>query len=387
MKKSLRSYLILVACCGMIAATYGFINSAGLYFDSMSLDLNVGKGDLSFYVTIYHLTTAIFAPTIAFNIRRKYNVKLILIICGALTMSGFLLVPHFNHLWQFYIFGFVFGACTAIFGNNMVVETLNLWFDRAGTAIGIALAFSGVFGSLYAPIAVSLIDKHGWRNAYYSYAIIFSFIIIYSILVFKKKDDVQIETNNKKEKMKFDKPLILISLFYIMGSVLSSIPNYILGFSKTIGLSSSQGAFLSSSINFGNLVSKVLIGILLDKIGAYKSVLFNLISITIGLVGIMVFKQESYILLIISCFLFGNCFCTSTVLSQGVCGALYGKENVGRVYSTITIFTIISSFSSPVIGYMYDYFNSYYPAMILLLGIYIISVILVIIAFKIKKVK
>lgn len=383
-KNKIYPYLILIACCGLITVTFGFINTQGLYFDGIVNDLNVGRGTLSLFVTINFIVSSIVASTVAIKIRSKVNLKLLLIVCGSIMMGFYLLVPKFNNVYLFYLYGIFFGATTALYGNTLVVELLNSYFEKPGTPSGIALAFSGVFGMIYSPIAVDLISKYGWRNAYYSYAVIFGVVLIYSVLVVKRKPNEKLEIK-EKHKSKLNKEIILLSIFYIAGGSITAIGNYLLPYASSVGLDLTQGAFLASVCSFGNLILKIVYGFIIDKFGGFKAALVcGLLSI-VSLIGLLVLNKDMYILIIIFAFLLGSSYAVQNVVSQGMCGALFGKDNVASAFATLNIFSLVSSFSTTMVGATYDVTNSYSLAMIILLVMMIIGLLLVIYDFKSHK--
>ncbi len=379
-KNNFYPYLILIACCGLIAATFGFINTQGLYLDSMASDLNVGRGTLSLYITINFLVTAILAPTFATKLRDKYNIKIVLAISGSIMLAFYLLVPQFHNVYLFYLFGFVLGITTAIFGNTMVVPLLTGWFEKAGTAIGISLAFSGVFSMIYSPIAVSLIENYGWRKAYYSYALIFFIVMLYSVIVISKKEDkVLIQ---KKEKSPLNKELIILMGFYIGGCIITSFANYMFSYAVSIGLSSCQASYLVSAVSFGNLILKVIFGILIDHFGGIKTAFINCLLIFIGLVGMLFANSSMYILLIIFAFCIGASYASANVICQAICADLFGKENVGKTYATLSIADVVSAFGATIFGSIYDLTGSYHYALIIFLIIFLIGVAALLIDYK-----
>lgn len=361
--------------------TFGFINTQGLFFDSMVADLNVGRGTLSFYVTINFLVAAILAPTLGTKLRDKYNIKTILAISSIIMLAFYLLVPLFKNVYLFYLFGFFFGATTGIFGNTMVVPLLNEWFEKAGTPIGIALAFSGVFAMFYSPIAVNLIDKYGWRKAYYSYALIFFIIMLYSIIVISNKDEEK-RITQRKEKSPLNKELLLLFGFYIGGGFITSFANYMLSYSLSIGLTSTQGSYLVSSVAAGNLLLKIFFGILIDKFGGINAAFVNAGIIFIGLIGMLLSNANMYILLIIFAFCIGGSYASTNVVTQAICADLFGKENVGKTYATLSAGSIISSFGTTIFGLIYDITNSYYFAIILFLIFFVLGIILLFIDYR-----
>ncbi len=349
----------------------------------MASDLNIGQGTLSLYITINFLVTAILAPTFATKLRDKYNIKIVLAISGSIMLAFYLLVPYFHNVYLFYLYGFVIGVTTAIFGNTMVVPLLTQWFEKAGTAIGISLAFSGVFSMIYSPIAVNLIENYGWRKAYYSYALIFFIVMLYSVIVIRNKEDKVIV--QKKEKSPLNKELLLLMVFYIGVGMITSFCNYMFSYSLSLGLTSSQSSYLVSSVSAGNLLLKIFFGILIDKFGGIKTAFINVIIIFIGLIGMLVCDSSMYILLIILAFCVGGCYASTNVVCQGICSELFGKENVGKTYATLSVGSIVSAFGATIFGTIYDLTSSYYYALIIFLIMFLIGVASLILDFKLIK--
>jgi len=368
MNKKVYPYLILIASCGLVAITFGIINTQGLFFESMCADLGVGKGTLSLYVTLNFLIAAPLSSTICPKIRAKYPIKLVLIISGAVMLVFLLLVPLFHNVYLFYLFGLVLGAGTGFYGHTLAVEVLNNWFENSGTVTGIALSASGIFGTLFSPLAVSLINSYGWRKAYYSYAIIYAIIMVFAILVIKRSPDEKeaIVKTKVKEKSALNKDTLMLSVFYLAGGAITAMGTFMLPYSLSLGLTSAQGAMMSSALNAGNLLLKLVIGYLSDKIGGFKAAAANFIFITIGVIALLFCNSEMYIILLIGSFFLGSCYGASNVSMQGICKDLFGRENVAKYYSALNIFSLVSAFATTLVGYSYDIFNTYKYAIIFL---------------------
>lgn len=358
-KKKIYPYLLLIACAGIIAITFGLVNIQGLFFDSISSDLGIGKGKTAFYVTLIHISGAVFAP-VGVRLRKSFSVRQILLVDGLLVIGALLLIPNATAIWQVYICAFIVGTGQGIYGNTMVVELINRWFEKANTAIGIAMCASGIFGSLFSPIFVNRIVKFGWRKAYYLFAVIVAVVLIYSFLVIEDKPQKQIKEIDKKEDinvMSID--TVFVATLYLFASSMTAIGGYLLSFSVNIGLSMNQGATLSSAINIGNLVLKLIFGVLCDRIGGYKSALIAFGLITLGSLMLVLCPANMYVLLVTGAVLLGASFTGSNVLTSSICGELFGKDNVSAYYAAITSFSFVSAFSSTIIGFVYDLTGSY----------------------------
>jgi len=380
-------YLILLASCGLVAVTFGIINTQGLFFESMCADLGVGKGTLSLYITINFLVAAPLSSSICPKIRAKYPIKLVLTISSVVMLIFLLLLPTFKSVYLFYLFGVVLGAGTGFYGHTLAVELINNWIEKSGTATGIALSASGVFGTLFSPLAVSLINQYGWRKAYYVYALIYAIVMIYAIVVIKKSpDDKQVVVKQKvKEKSALNKDVLMLGVFYLAGGAITAMGTYMLPYCLSLGLSSSQGAMMSSSLNAGNLILKLILGFLSDKIGGFKTAVVNFIFITIGVIALLFCNSNMYIILLIGAFFLGSCYGSSNVTMQGICKDLFGRENVAKYYSALNIFSLISAFSTTLVGYSYDLFNTYKYAIIFLEISLAIGLLLILLEAKLLK--
>jgi len=383
--KKIYPYLILVACFGLIAITFGLANIQGLFFDSISSELNIGKGTTSFYVTLIHVSGALFA-TFGLKLRNRLSIRNVLLINGILVLGALIYIPRATSIWQIYVCAFLIGIGQAAYGHTMVVELINRWFNKTSMALGIAMCASGVFGSLFSPIIVNRIVNMGWREAYYIFAIIVGIVLTYCFIVIEDKPQEIIQTTKKKFKSRiFEKETLFVASFYIFTASMTSIGSYLLGFSTDIGLSMIQGATLSSVISVGNIISKLIFGGLCDRIGGFKTSLIAYASISVGSVILVLCPANMYPLLIVGTLLLGASFAGSNVLTFSICRDMFGKDEVGVYYSSITSLSIISAFSSTVIGYVYDFTGSYKYSIIgfeILIGV---ALLLVNKAFNIRK--
>ena len=84
--KSVYHWLIVAACSGLAMAAIGIsINCAGIFFESVSEDLGVGRGDVSLTVTLTNVLTGLMGPLVASRLFGRVNIKV-------LTGVGFLLL-------------------------------------------------------------------------------------------------------------------------------------------------------------------------------------------------------------------------------------------------------------------------------------------------------
>lgn len=86
----------------------------------------------------------------------------------ALLGAGYFLAGQAHTLWQFYLcIGVLGGLGASAVGMVPAAALISRWFERRmSTAIGLAYAGFGCGALLMVPLAQTLIDAHGWRDAY-----------------------------------------------------------------------------------------------------------------------------------------------------------------------------------------------------------------------------
>ena len=381
-KRKIYPYLLLIACAGLVAGTYGLVNIQGLFFDSISKDLNIGKGTTAMYVTIIHMSGALFAP-IGVDLRDKYSIRKILFVSGALVVGALCTIPKCSSIYIIYICAIVVGIGQGIYGHAMAVELIHKWFDKPSTFVSLALCASGLFGTVFSPIIVDAIISFGWRKAYYIFAIFLIIVLIYSIIVIEDGPNEVIIQNAQQEK-NICKETIFLSFFSLLGSSIASLGGYLLSYSSEIGISMSEGALLTSAMSMGNLILKLVFGVLCDIIGGYKTSLIGVSFIVIGAI-ILVLSSTNVTLLIFGAFLLGASYSVSGVLTSAICKELFGKQNVSKYYATITSLAIINSLSSTLIGFAYDASGSYKPSIISLTCAICVSLLLIRLVYSARK--
>ncbi len=87
----------------------------------------------------------------------------------ALLGAGYGLAGQARALWQFYLcIGLLGGLGASAIGMVPAAALISRWFDRRmSTAIGLAYAGFGCGALLMVPLAQTLIDGRGWREAYH----------------------------------------------------------------------------------------------------------------------------------------------------------------------------------------------------------------------------
>ena len=141
---------------------------------------------------------------------------------------------------------------------------------------------------------------------------------------------------------------------------------------------------LSASM-IGNIISKLVIGFLSDRIGIMKA--STIILIINGIASLLLITFTSFDALIVGAALFGSIFSIGAVGIALLTKEFFGTKRYSKVYPMVSFMTSISSAASlTLVGYIYDFTNSYRYAFLMAITFVIFGLILLIFIRKTSKV-
>lgn len=153
----------------------------------------------------------------------------------------------------------------------------------------------------------------------------------------------------------------------LLHTSIAGIAQHFTGFALSIRLTTETGALRMSLSMVGNILTKLLIGILSDRIGSVKAcvsmIVLNACALLLSLYGS---ASQSALVLYAAALLYGSVYSVGfSLLSR----RFFGPENYSKAYSVIGLLTITgSAISLPLIGYLYDFTGSYLPMFWIALG-------------------
>ena len=173
--------LLLIAMCGLMAGSGGLtVNVAGLFFNPISEELSIGRGDVSLGMTICNLVASFAGLAIA-KVIRSDNFKRAVTIGSAVTVASTVLLGLCSSVLPMYLLHAVRGLSTGFVGMILVTMMINSWFQaNNGLITSIAMGFSGLASAVFSPVLSAVIQSSGWRMTYFVSAVL---IALFSVPV------------------------------------------------------------------------------------------------------------------------------------------------------------------------------------------------------------
>jgi len=404
-KKIHHAWLVLIGCCFLEFGTLGgLLDAAGVFFVPVCEDLGFARADLSFYITVYLLSSVLAMPLVA-RWLPKYDTKKLLTGCILLTCAAMACMSFYTELWQWYISGIVYGFAGSFLFMMSAPILINNWFKkRRGLALGVGMSFSGIGGAVLSPVFAGIIEAVGWRTGYLLAALIVLVLVLpWTLFVFEykpenmglkpygwTKEDDLVTAELQEAHVQPGVPakvavrtLPFICLFMFAGLIpyFGGFNIHLPGHGVAVGLSPVVAATLISAVMLGNLVEKLIVGWLNDRVGVEFTVNIQLAMVALGLIGFLV-AGNNLILLYMAAFFFGAQNSLVSVSTPMIIRQLFGNKDYVKILAYARIgMGLIGGLGPLTIGMVYDNFGAFAPAFVIGIGIIIFSFIIVRIAY------
>jgi len=392
MKMNGRYLLVVAAMCGLSAATVGLItNVAGLFFTPMAEEFGVMQGAASLTLTISNICVAIGGLATR-KLTKLMPLRMLLCIGVAILAGSALLTAFAPSMGIAYLLSATKGLAGGVIGFVLITYVLNKWFvAQLGLATSIAMGCSGLAGAIFTPIIQPVVAGAGWRTGQMLVAALMVLLCLPAILLVPSCDPadaglrplcaedepVKPVAQGKKPPIKVDKLLFAgVVLYAILSAAVSAMPQHFPGLAEEMGLSVKVGAGMISVCMIANTLGKVVMGWLIDRIGARASILAYTVLVC-GSIAAMFFVHVPAAFLV-AAFFFGLCYSRATVGLTMMCREVFGKRGFGIVYPVAALGCSFSNavFSSAV-GFGYDLTGGYTISLIVFLAFLVGSALIV----------
>lgn len=400
-KRINKRWKVLIAVSLMFSAFAGILNNVmGVFYTPVSQSLNILRGSFALQQTIASLCGGLFSPMIP-RLIKKVGWKKTLLKGLCLAFIGISGMAFFDNVIFFYILGAIRGVGAATFGMVPMVLIINNWFkDKNGMAISIASGFSGLVGMIFAPIFSIMISLWGRRINFILMGILLVLFCLPALL-FKYEVTPEIEgisayEDNESQKFKKTKmkdsnifkidgaikiSVICMMLFAILNTGILGINQHLPSYVELIGVPENLSGFIISAVMLGNILFKLLLGPLSDKIGAIKSTF--LINGMNAVALVLLISSKNQYLIVMAAFMFGTVFSVTSVALPLLANQIFGKRMTEVIFPKLTLASSMGmAISNTMVGYIYDFTGGYRLSFVIGLVFQVVNVFTLMIAYK-----
>ena len=409
-KTSFYGWVIVAACTILLATQGGIIYSFSVFFKPMAADFGWSRAAISGVYAAFMISRSVFAVPVG-RLADRFGPARATAMCGFITGLGLVLTSKVNTLWQFYlVYSLIVGiGLSGVFA--IATSTTTRWFvKRRGLALGIVSAGVGIGILTMLPVAEHLIFTFAWSKAYFIIGIVAWVLMITSALFLRRNSEEmgchvygveapQRESNADHKQRTNDiapedgitlrdaahtRPFwMLFSIYFLFIFCVQMIMLHLVNYTTDLGITSRVAATLISVVGAANIVGRLVMGTLSDRIGNINAVFICCIILMTSLLWLIFAKElwMFYLFAIVFGFAFGGLVPQMPALMGKFFGLRAETELVGAIYAGSLIGGALGSWMA---GQIFDATQSYQVAFIIAV---IASLFNVIIALMLKKVK
>lgn len=378
-----------------------------LFLVPVTEGMGVARTQFSLCTSVVAIVTMIVSPKMGKMLGQK-NTRALFTLCVAGMGLSYASYSLATEIWHMYISAAFVGA----FSCGAVVMPVSIiianWFEKGrGLAMSIALAGSGIGGTIITPILNNIIASQGYSRAFLIFGI--AMIIIEVPIAFfvmrPKPSDMGMmpygahsTIQEKKEETVTVPDISLADLkkqpfFYIY--LLGIFSMCMVAYGSLAQLSASltdayNSTFSASIVSFFLLVltpAKISLGWIYDKFSSRIGTAYVMIVYAIAF-ALLAFVTNSPALVYIMAICFSIGVSSGTVSPSVVTAATFGSKDYGAIFGFINCFCMAAQvIASPAIASVYDFTGSYQIAWIICIALSLLSVVCLIYAdMRCKKV-
>ena len=165
-KSTIWAWLVVIGCLGFYSIPTGVIgNTSGIFVAPVMDQFGWSQTDTTMYRTIQPLVSALVAP-FAGRILQTRDPRWVLAAVSLAFGLASWASAYATELWQWNLYGVVFGITAGFFMYLAAPVLINSWFEKgAGVAISVTAAVLSLLAAVASPLGQSMIDAYGWQTA------------------------------------------------------------------------------------------------------------------------------------------------------------------------------------------------------------------------------
>jgi len=301
----------------------------------------------------------------------KFSIVLPVVLGAVVLALGYIAAAHAENLWQFMLAqGVMIGFLGASATFGPLVADISHWFvKRRGIAVALVASGNYISGALWPPLLQGAIDEMGWRDAHTAIGIICLVTMVPLAFALRRRppeDHAEATAHSLPGTPSLNMPpMVLQGLLILAGiacCIAMSMPQvHMVAYCGDLGYGAQRGAEILSVMLGLGIASRLIAGLMADKIGPLPTILIS--SGLQGLALMLYLPYDGLMSLYVVSAIFG--------LAQGGIVPTYAlivrqffpaREAATRVSVVFTATIVGMALGGWVSGEIYDLTGSYQAA-------------------------
>lgn len=389
-------------------------NTAGIFVQPVMDEFGWDQTSTTMYRTIQPLVAAICTP-FAGRILARYDARIVLTLSSLLFGVASVGTAFATHLWQWNLYGVIYGVTCAFFMYMAAPLLVNRWFAKdTGKVLGTISATLSLTAAVCTPVAQQVINEAGWQTARLWLCGIATVLSVLLSVVFLRNDPGSVgatpwggddcadeetaDDHVTQERLSTDSVvesvvpaktgagpvqalhgpglylIMLITAFIVMTTAFfQQIPVY----AAQGPLGANAGAVAVSIVMVGGIVGKLFLGWVSDRIGIRRAAQFSQGAGALGVL-LVYLAHDAVWMFYTGMAIYGFGYASLTVVVPLLVRHAFGMRSYATIYSWVsTIIFLATSISFVIYGRIADLTGSFAWSFYLVIGMYTVAALLV----------
>ena len=332
---SRRAWRSVAAAFTSMFAVFGVAYSFGAFFEPMADELGSGRGATSLVFSITAFTYFLLGAVSGLAVDR-FGPRPVLLVGATVMGAGLLLTSRTSSIELGYLtYGVGVGIGVAC-GYVPMVAVVGGWFDRRrSAALGVSVAGIGLGTVIVVPVAAALIDAHGWRTTYVTFAAGSTGLLLVAAALAERPPRVATAAGalSLRQAVRTTAFASLYGSSLLLSLALFQVFVYLPDFAEDEGASTVSAAALVSVVGGASIVGRLVLGPVADRIGRIRTyrACFAVMGASFGIWLV----APSYPWLVVFALVLGGSYGGFIALSPAVAAEVFGVTNLGRLVGVL----------------------------------------------------
>ncbi len=318
------------------------------------------------WVTTIGLALIAVWYVIAGFIQDRRGPRPVAVIGGLLFSLGFFLASYTRSLTMFYLTAGVIAGTGSGFGYVIPTSVGSKWFpDKRGLVIGLMVGGYGAGSGIFGPIALSLIDRVGWRTTFQILSLVFLAMTMTGAYLLKNPPPGYVPPGWDPSKIRgvaragadvHASAMVRMPTFwalwvaYCLGTTAGTmVISQLVPFARNAGHSAAVAALALTVGALGSASGRVLSGWMSDYAGRVNTLRVMLLVSACAMPLLYLFRENTALFYAL---LFAVYYCYGTQLSVNASTSadFFGTKNVGFNYGLLLLAWGVAAILGPFLG-------------------------------------
>ncbi|MEE8721987.1 MAG: MFS transporter [Eggerthellaceae bacterium] len=380
----------------MVAGTASF----AFFMDPVTSDLGFSRGSFSLYFSIVTITGTLSLPVYG-RVISRFGSRIVAIVGGLWTGVAMALFSLCGSLPAFYFVAVLVGL--AFFGCSYCAAPVivDAWFlEKNGAVMGAAAACGGMFGVILGFVFPAIIAAFGWRMGYVAMgAMVLLLTVPAGVFLLKSspaevgvkpygssiasKEPQEIETCGATRAQAYrDSRFWALFVALVIFASTIAVTQHLAAYFVSIGTSSQFAGAMISVISAGIVITSILVGGMIDKIGLLKSVIVCSVLYLLSFFALPV-AGANVILVCVALFFMaiGNSY--NSIIAPVATSEIFGGKDYSAIWGTVSMACVMGqAIGAPLWGVSFDVTGGYQAGMYISGALNLMGMVLIVFALR-----